>query len=76
MMEEDFIREMTLLTENDSAVPTREQVEEWLERYPYFTFPAFLLLKRAPESVDDEFRSHLVNRLALSAPDARTLMEL
>ena len=46
------------------------------ERYPYFTLPAMLLLKRHDNSLDDSRRESLRARLAVASADKKALFDL
>lgn len=74
-MEDLNTRLAQLLTSPDIA-PTPTETCEWQEKYPYFTVPALMLLKRAPGEVSAEMRASLKARIALNAPDPGTLMAL
>ncbi len=53
--------------------PEAEALLAMLERYPYFTTAALMLIRHMPDSISPEQVSAIQNRLAVTAPCARTL---
>ncbi len=63
------------LIDNPTDVPQKEWVEEMSERYPYFSMPASMLLKRSSELTDEE-RKTLMAKVALCSGDKNTITQL
>lgn len=63
------------LLNNPDAKISLEEVEEIGKRYPYFTFPASVLLKRNNDLPEDK-RNELMAGIALNAGDKETLYRL
>jgi hypothetical protein len=70
---QDYIN--NLLADESQSIDV-EKAEAIMEKYPFFTLPGALLLKRNPESISAEKRSELTNRLALYASDNQSFMEM
>ncbi len=61
------------LIENPDKELTLEQVDSVLERYPFFTLPAVVLLRQNPRWLSDDDKRRLIGRVAINMPD-RTLI--
>lgn len=63
------------LLDDDSSL-TYDELVALDERYPYFTLPAMLLLKRHDNRLDDSRREVLRARLAVASADKKALFDL
>ena len=64
--------EILSLLEDDSKAVDAQWVEEVCKKYPYFSLPAILMLKRN-ENIDEELKQTLLQNLALNASDRKEM---
>ena len=64
-----------LMSDPDMAVGY-DWVMDMREKYPSFTLPAALLLKRSPDTITAQQRKELVSWLALAATDREAILAM
>lgn len=64
--------EILSLLDDEAKIVDAQWVEDMQQRYPYFSLPAMLMLKRNGE-IDSELRQKLAQNLALNASDRDAL---
>ncbi len=70
------LQQFTALLDNPSAQIPAELVDELSRLYPSFTLPVTMMLARGGDSIDPDTRRRFTERIALNAPDRRTLYRL
>jgi NAD-dependent oxidoreductase involved in siderophore biosynthesis len=67
------LQHLTELLRDTSLPVTVEWVDEMAKLYPYMTLPAKLLLERSADSIDDDTRRRIMQRMALNNPAPETI---
>jgi hypothetical protein len=75
-MSQSPLQHLTELLQDTSLPVTVEWVDEMAKLYPYMTLPAKLLLERSADSLDDDTRRRIMQRMALNNPAPETVYRL
>lgn len=70
------LQHLTELLQNPTLPVSVEWVDEMARLYPYMTLPAKLLLERSGDTLDEETRRRIMQRMALNSPSPEALYRI